>query len=121
MIQRWIDAIRRNHGLEHATVAVLIARHGPRLLAGRASSDGVLTLRGVGQAGLVRANLGRRLGPLAVHGLASLAGFLLGFELDSLPGSFRLYGGCANQLLGISAGSSKRVAGENPVKDPPQH
>ena len=47
MIQRWIDAIRRNHGLEHATVAVMIARHGPRMLAGRASSDGFYILGGV--------------------------------------------------------------------------
>ncbi len=40
MIQRWIDAVRRNHALEHATVAVLLARHGPQRLAGRASPDG---------------------------------------------------------------------------------
>ena len=44
MIQGWIDAIRRNHGLEHATVAVMIARHGPSRLAGRASSDGFFSL-----------------------------------------------------------------------------
>lgn len=52
MIQRWIDAIRRNHGLEHATVAVMIARHGPRMLAGRASSDGFYILGGVDEAEL---------------------------------------------------------------------
>ncbi len=52
MIQRWIDAVRRNHGLEHATVAVLIARHGPRRLAGRASSDGFFILGGVDEAEL---------------------------------------------------------------------
>ena len=40
MIRRWIDAVRRNHALEHATVAVLLARHGPARLAGRASGDG---------------------------------------------------------------------------------
>lgn len=40
MIRGWIDAIRRNHALEHATVAVLLARTGPRRLAGRAGTDG---------------------------------------------------------------------------------
>ena len=42
MLRRWAEAIRRNHALEHATVAVLLARHGPRRLAGRASVDGFL-------------------------------------------------------------------------------
>ena len=40
MIRGWLDAIRRNHALEHATVAVLLARTGPRRIAGRASVDG---------------------------------------------------------------------------------
>ena len=40
MIRGWLDAIRRNHALEHATVAVLLARSGPQRLAGRASVDG---------------------------------------------------------------------------------
>lgn len=44
MFQRWIDAIRRNHALEHGTVAVLLARHGPSRIAGRASADGFLIL-----------------------------------------------------------------------------
>ncbi len=39
-LRRRIDDIRRNHGLEHATVAVLLARHGPQRLAGRAAADG---------------------------------------------------------------------------------
>ena len=39
-IQRYVKAVRRNHALEHATVAVLLARHGPTRLAGRASVDG---------------------------------------------------------------------------------
>lgn len=42
MLRRWADAVRRNHALEHATVAVLLARHGPTRLAGRASVDGFL-------------------------------------------------------------------------------
>jgi hypothetical protein len=40
MIGRWIDAVRRNHALEHATVAVFLARHGPTRMAGRASGNG---------------------------------------------------------------------------------
>jgi hypothetical protein len=40
MVSRWVDAVRRNHALEHATVAVFLARHGPTRLAGRASGDG---------------------------------------------------------------------------------
>lgn len=36
----WIAAVRCSHGLEHATVAVLLARHGPTRMAGRATSDG---------------------------------------------------------------------------------
>jgi hypothetical protein len=36
-----IGAVRRNHALEHATVAVLLAQHGPGLrLAGRAAPGG---------------------------------------------------------------------------------
>ena len=46
ILQRWANAIRRNHGLEHATVAVLFARHGPRRLAGRATKDGFFILGG---------------------------------------------------------------------------
>jgi len=44
MLTRWIDAVRRNHALEHATVAVFLARHGPTRLAGRASGDGFFIL-----------------------------------------------------------------------------
>ncbi len=40
MLARWIDETRRNHGLEHATVAVLFERHGQQRIAGRASNNG---------------------------------------------------------------------------------
>ena len=42
MLGRFAEAIRRNHALEHATVAVLLAKHGPTRVAGRASVDGFL-------------------------------------------------------------------------------
>jgi hypothetical protein len=41
MIGRYIESVRRNHALEHATVSLLIARLGPDIrLIGRASEDG---------------------------------------------------------------------------------
>ncbi len=40
----WAERVRRNHGLEHATVAVLLARHGAQRLAGRATTDGFYIL-----------------------------------------------------------------------------
>ena len=48
MIRGWVNSVRRNHALEHATVAVLLARHGPTRLAGRASGDGFFILGDVG-------------------------------------------------------------------------
>ncbi|MDA0365279.1 MAG: DUF6391 domain-containing protein [Chloroflexi bacterium] len=44
MLRGWIDAVRRNHALEHATVAVFLARYGPTRMAGRASGDGFFIL-----------------------------------------------------------------------------
>lgn len=43
-VRSWLDSVRRNHALEHATVAVLLARHGPQRLAGRAAGDGFFFL-----------------------------------------------------------------------------
>lgn len=41
MLGRFIKSVRRNHALEHATVAVLLSRLGPNIrLVGRAVSDG---------------------------------------------------------------------------------
>jgi hypothetical protein len=42
--RRYAERVRRNHGLEHATVAVLLARHGAQRIAGRASTDGFYLL-----------------------------------------------------------------------------
>ena len=44
LIRPWLDAIRRNHALEHATVAVLLARRGPTRLAGRATANGFVII-----------------------------------------------------------------------------
>lgn len=42
LLTRLATALRRNHALEHATVAVLLAKHGPMRVAGRASYNGFL-------------------------------------------------------------------------------
>ncbi len=52
MLSRWVDAVRRNHALEHATVAVFLARHGPTRMAGRASGNGFFILGDVDEAEL---------------------------------------------------------------------
>ncbi len=41
MLKRVINAIRRNHALEHATISILLSRHGPHVrVVGRAAPDG---------------------------------------------------------------------------------
>jgi hypothetical protein len=70
-IGRWAEAIRRNHALEHATVAVLFARHGPRRIAGRAARNGFFLL-GDYDADEVRASSAEALQRLQ-QGQASLA------------------------------------------------
>lgn len=47
LVRNWLADVRRNHGLEHATVAVLFARQGPQRLAGRASGNGFFILGNV--------------------------------------------------------------------------
>lgn len=50
MFDVWVDAVRKNHALEHATVAVLLAKHGPMRIAGRASPDGFYLLGSLDEA-----------------------------------------------------------------------
>src|SRR3989442_12330027 len=40
MLKRVINPVRRNHALEHATISILLNRHGPMRLVGRAVPDG---------------------------------------------------------------------------------
>jgi hypothetical protein len=40
MVKQTLDAVRRNHALEHATIAVMLGRQGPMRVVGRASPDG---------------------------------------------------------------------------------
>jgi hypothetical protein len=40
MLKRVINSVRRNHALEHATISILLSRHGPVRVVGRAVPDG---------------------------------------------------------------------------------
>lgn len=40
MLKRVVNSVRRNHALEHATIAVLLSKYGPMRVLGRASHDG---------------------------------------------------------------------------------
>ena len=40
MLTRLINSVRRNHALEHATIAVMLKRHGQVRVVGRAAPDG---------------------------------------------------------------------------------
>jgi hypothetical protein len=40
MLQRILNAVRRNHALEHATITLMLAKHGPMRVIGRAGTDG---------------------------------------------------------------------------------
>src|SRR3990170_90387 len=63
MLKRVVNAIRRNHALEHATISILLSRHGPNIrVLGRAAPDGFYiygdiptdTLRELANEGLAR-------------------------------------------------------------------
>ena len=97
MRSSWIDAVRRNHGLEHATVAVLLAKRGPMRVAARASSDGFFFLGAI-DAEEVDAAAHEALGRLQAgeSGLAvsplcgtniAVAGFLAALAAASVLGS----------------------------------
>jgi len=40
MLKRMVNSVRRNHALEHATISILLSRHGPMRVIGRAATDG---------------------------------------------------------------------------------
>ena len=97
MFDRLGRAIRRNHGLEHATVAVLLSRRGPTLrLVGRAGVDGFYVYGNVGEAELLSAadealtRLQRGEGSLAVSPLCgtnlAVGGILAGLSTLAVAG-----------------------------------
>ena len=40
MLKSLVNSLRRNHALEHATISILLSRHGPMRIVGRAVGDG---------------------------------------------------------------------------------
>ena len=97
-----IDAIRRNHALEHATVAVLLARRGPLRLAGRASADGFAIVGAVDPAGLEDA---------AREALARLQAGQSGLAISPLCGTNLAAGACLSALAATVALGAWRGGG----------
>ncbi len=88
MIRRVVGSTRRNHALEHATIAVLLSKEGPRRVVGRAVPDGFYiyadvptdTLRGCVEEALGRLQRGEAhlaVSPLCGTNIA-VAGVLAG-------------------------------------------
>ncbi len=108
MLKRVVNAIRRNHALEHATISILLSRHGPHTrVLGRAAADGFYVygdipteaLQEFAHEGLARLQRGEShlaVSPLCGTNLA-VAGLLAGFaslfvrggrgRLEGLPGA----------------------------------
>jgi len=95
LVHAWLDDVRRNHGLEHATVAVLFARKGPQRLAGRASGNGFFIvgnvdptlLRSCADEALLRMQKGERglaVSPLCGTNLAVTGAVCAAFSMASL-------------------------------------
>src|SRR3972149_11075566 len=89
MIKKTVDAVRRNHALEHATVSILMGRLGPGVrMVGRATQSGFYIYGDVptdrleeaaaeGLARLKRGEAGLAVSPLCGTNLA-VAGLLAG-------------------------------------------
>jgi hypothetical protein len=52
MLTRLINSVRRNHALEHATIAVMLKKHGQVRVVGRAAPDGFYIYGNVPTEGL---------------------------------------------------------------------
>jgi len=89
MLKGIIDRIRRNHGLEHATVALMLARQGPMRVVGRSDHGGFYIyanvdterLREYAEEALVRLQRGEEhlaISPMCGTNIA-VAGVLAGF------------------------------------------
>src|SRR3972149_699509 len=121
MLKRVVNAVRRNHALEHATISILLSRHGPNIrVLGRAAPDGFYiyggipteTLRELAHEGLVRLQRGEShlaVSPLCGTNLA-VAGVLAGFaSLFAMGGRSRLDGvpgGVMAGMLGAAGGGA---------------
>lgn len=118
MMNRLLGAIRRNHALEHATIAVLLNRHGPVRVVGRAAADGFWVygrvptdrLREFAEEALARLQRGEShlaVSPLCGTNIA-VAGVLAGVGAYLAAGSGRnslerLTGAVAASIVGVLA------------------
>lgn len=117
-MNRLIKAVRRNHALEHATIAVLLNRQGPVRVIGRAAPDGFWVygrvpterLREFAEEALARLQRGEShlaVSPLCGTNIA-VAGVLAGVGAYLAAGSGRnslerLTGAVAASIVGVLA------------------
>lgn len=118
MLDRVVNAIRRNHALEHATIAVLLNKYGPVRVVGRAAPDGFYVygrvptdqLREFADEALARLQNGEShlaVSPLCGTNIA-VAGILAGVGAYLAVGSGRsrldrLAGAVAASIIGVLA------------------
>lgn len=106
MLGRVVNSIRRNHALEHATIAILLNKHGQIRVVGRAAPDGFYVygnvpterLKEFAQEALARLQGGESqlaVSPLCGTNIA-VAGILAGF------GSYLAMGSRRSKLEGLS-------------------
>ncbi|MEX0800040.1 MAG: DUF6391 domain-containing protein [Dehalococcoidia bacterium] len=122
MIKRVVNAVRRNHALEHATISILLSRHGPHTrVLGRAAPDGFYIygdiptdlLNELAHEGLARLQRGEKhlaVSPLCGTNLA-VAGILAGLaSMVALGSRSRLEG-----FPGVMMGAILAVVAAQPL------
>jgi Domain of unknown function (DUF6391) len=106
MLKSVVNAVRRNHALEHATISILLNRHGPMRVVGRAVPDGFYIygeipterLRELADEALARLQRGEAdlaVSPLCGTNIA-VAGVLAGL------GSYAALGAGSRRIGGVS-------------------
>src|SRR3989304_4354042 len=131
MLKRVVNAVRRNHALEHATISILLSRHGPSIrVLGRAAPDGFYiygdipteTLRERAPGGLPPVQRGEphlAVSPLCGTNLA-VAGVLAGFaSLFAMGRRTRLEGLPRVIMAAVGAGLAGPPPGRAGPKDLP--
>lgn len=109
MLKSLVNSVRRNHALEHATISIMLSRHGPTRVVGRAVSDGFYIygdiptdrLRALADEALQRLQKGEAhlaVSPLCGTNIA-VAGVLAGL------GSYAALGGAGRRKLGGVSGA----------------
>src|SRR3989304_256075 len=132
MLKRVVNAVSRNHALEHATISILLSRHGPNIrVLGRAAPDGFYlygdtpteTLRELAQEGLSRLQRGEShlaVSPLCGTNLA-VAGVLAGFASPFAMGRRARLGGVPRGDMGAKGAPlpGRRPGPRSHKRDPP--